>query len=132
MRIVADTNILVRAITGDDPVQTPLAQKLLADATLVAIPPTIFCELAWVLGRTYKIATSDIALAIRTLIAADNVEVDGAVIEAGLALLEAGGDFGDGVIAHEGKWLGGETFVSFDRGAIELLKAQGEATLLPS
>lgn len=132
MRIVADTNILVRAITGDDPVQTPLAQKLLADATLVAIPPTTFCELTWVLGRTYKIATSDIALAIRTLIAADNVEVDGAVIEAGLALLEAGGDFGDGVIAHEGKWLGGETFASFDRGAIELLKAQGEATLLPS
>ncbi|MHA3790489.1 type II toxin-antitoxin system VapC family toxin [Sphingomonas sp. YL-JM2C] len=132
MRIVADTNILVRAITGDDPVQTPLAQKLLADATLVAIPPTTFCELTWVLGRTYKIAKPDIALAIRALMAGDNVEVDGPTVEAGLDLLEAGGDFGDGVIAHEGKWLGGETFASFDRTAIELLDAQGEATLLPS
>lgn len=132
MRIVADTNILVRAITGDDPVQAPLAQKLLANATLVAIPPTALCELTWVLGRTYRIAKPDIAIAIRTLIAGDNVEIDGAVVEAGLALLEAGGDFGDGVIAHEGKWLGGEMFASFDRGAIDLLKAQGEATLLPS
>jgi len=34
--------------------------------------------------------------------------------EAGLALLEAGGDFADGVIAHEGRWLGAEAFVSFD------------------
>jgi len=39
-------------------------------------------------------------------------------------MLEAGGDFGDGVIAYEGNWLGGEAFVSFDRKAIALLKAQ--------
>jgi len=132
VRIVADTNILVRAITGDDPVQTPLAQKLLGEATLVAIPPTTLCELTWVLGRTYKIAKRDVALAIRTLIAGDNVAIDGPAVEAGLGLLEAGGDFGDGLIAHEGKWLGGETFASFDRTAIALLAAQGEATLLPS
>ncbi len=48
-------------------------------------------------------------------------------VEAGLALLEAGGDFADGIMAHEGKWLGGETFVSFDRQAVKLLSEQGEA-----
>ncbi len=31
--------------------------------------------------------------------------------------VDAGGDFADGVIAYEGRWLGGETFVSFDRKA---------------
>lgn len=36
-------------------------------------------------------------------------------VEAGLAVLEAGGDFADGIIAYEGNWLGGETFVSFDK-----------------
>ncbi|EGG79200.1 transposase subfamily [Gluconacetobacter sp. SXCC-1] len=51
-------------------------------------------------------------------------------VEAGLALLEAGGDFADGVIAHEGVWLGGETFVSFDKKAVSLLKKQGEKTRL--
>ena len=44
--------------------------------------------------------------------------------------VEAGGDFADGVIAHEGRWLGGETFVSFDRQAVKLLAAQGEAVKL--
>jgi predicted nucleic-acid-binding protein len=41
-------------------------------------------------------------------------------------VLEAGGDFADGVIAYEGNWLGGETFVSFDKSAAALLTAQGQ------
>ncbi len=43
---------------------------------------------------------------------------------AGLALLEGGGDFADGVIAFEGDLLGGTEFVSFDQQAVKLLKAQ--------
>lgn len=43
---------------------------------------------------------------------------------AGLALLESGGDFADGVIAAECDLLGGTEFVSFDQQAIKLLKAQ--------
>jgi predicted nucleic-acid-binding protein len=131
VKIIADTNILVRAITEDDPVQSPLAQKLLSDASLVAVTPTALCELTWVLGRVYKIAKPEIASAFRTLVSGDNVETDRAAAEAGLALLEAGGDFADGVIAHQGEWLGGGTFVSFDRDAIELLKAQNKAALRP-
>ena len=51
-------------------------------------------------------------------------------VEAGLALLEAGGDFADGVIAYEGNWLGAEVFVSFDKKAVELLQAQGQSSRL--
>ena len=43
--------------------------------------------------------------------AAANVEGNRPAVEAGLAAPEAGGDFTDGVIAYEGAWLGGETFV---------------------
>jgi predicted nucleic-acid-binding protein len=43
-----------------------------------------------------------------------------------LAVLEADGDFADGVIAFEGHWLGGEAFVSFDKQAVALLQAQGQ------
>jgi predicted nucleic-acid-binding protein len=46
--------------------------------------------------------------------------------EAGLALLDRGGDFADGVIAYEGHWLGAEEFVSFDKQAVSLLKSQGK------
>jgi predicted nucleic-acid-binding protein len=51
--------------------------------------------------------------------------------EAGLALLDAGGDFADGVIAHEGYWLGAETFVSFDKKAVKLVEASGGMARLP-
>lgn len=51
-------------------------------------------------------------------------------VEAGLEMLEAGGDFADGVIAHEGAWLGGETVVSFDKQAVELLVRQGQPARL--
>lgn len=51
-------------------------------------------------------------------------------VEAGLLTLAAGGDFADGVIAYEGNWLGGETFVSFDKKAIALLTAQNQSARL--
>jgi hypothetical protein len=63
----------------------------------------------------------------RALLAAANVKVNRPAVEAGLAVLEAGGDFADGVIAYEGAWLGGETFVSFDKKAVTLLMDQGHS-----
>ncbi len=45
-------------------------------------------------------------------------------------LLDAGGDFADGVIAHDGQMLGGDVFVSFDRKAVKRLTDQGVETRL--
>ena len=56
--------------------------------------------------------------------------LDRAAVEAGLALLEAGGDFADGAIAFEGRRLGGEIFATFDKKAAALLKATGQSCLL--
>ena len=50
----------------------------------------------------------------------------------GNVLLEAGGDFADGVIAYEGRWLGGEAFVSFDKKAVSLIAAQGQPSICPA
>ena len=47
-----------------------------------------------------------------------NVVMNRPAIEAGLSVLDAGGDFADGIIAYEGEWLGAEEFVSFDSKAI--------------
>ena len=47
-----------------------------------------------------------------------------------MSLLEAGGDFADGVIAYEGNWLGAETFVSFDKKAVALLGTLGQSARL--
>jgi predicted nucleic-acid-binding protein len=127
MKITADTNVLVRAIMGDDARQSRRAQRELSDADVVALALPALCELVWVLSQGYKIPSSDIAEAIRRLTNASNVVVNKPAVDAGLALLEAGGDFADGVIAYEGSWLGADTFVSFDRKAIKLMEAKGEA-----
>lgn len=84
MKVTVDTNVLVRAVVQDEPLQAQAAAKILTDANRPAV-------------------------------------------EAGLAVLDAGGDFADGVIAYEGQWLGAETFVSFDKKAVALLIARGQS-----
>ncbi len=125
MRIIADTNLLVRAITGDDELQSPLTEAELAQADLVALPLVALSELVWTLSRGYGLDRSRIAAALRALVDSLNVVVDWPAVEAGLAFLDAGGDFADGVIAYQGKLLGGEVFVSFDRQAVKLVASQG-------
>ncbi len=132
MKITADTNVLVRAITGDDARQSRIAQARLANADLVALAIPVLCELVWVLSQGYKISSADIAETIRRLLAGANVVVNRPAAEAGLALLEAGGDFADGVIAYEGNWLGAETFVSFDKKAVKLMDKRGKPARLLS
>ena len=133
LNITADTNVLVRALVADEPAQAAEASRVMREAASIAIPLPVLCELVWVLKRVYGFGIADIAAAIRSLLVAGHVRLDRAAVEAGLALLEVGGDFADGVIAHQGQWLGGDTFVTFDRQAVALLRKQGLATqLLPS
>ncbi len=130
MKITADTNVLVRILTGDDERQSRIAQNTLAQSDMVAVTMPALCELVWVLARGYKIDVAEIAAAIRGLINSANVVVSRPAAEAGLVLLEAGGDFADGVIAFEGSQLGAETFVSFDRKAVRPIAKIGEAARL--
>ena len=132
MKVSVDTNVLVRAAVRDDPAQASIAIKVLTDAKLIAVALPCLCEFVWVLLRVYGLQPSDAAGAIRALLAAVNVEVNRPAVEAGLSVLEAGGDFADGVIAYEGNWLGGESFVSFDKKAVALLTAQGYSAQLLS
>jgi predicted nucleic-acid-binding protein len=125
MKITADTNVLVRAVTEDHAHQSRAAQMALKKADVVALAIPALCELVWVLSQGYKIPSGEVAEAIRRLINGANVAVNRPAAEAGLALLDAGGDFADGVIAYEGSWLGADTFVSFDKKAVKLMEAQG-------
>lgn len=130
MKITADTNVLVRAILQDDLAQARSARKLLKDATLIAVSLPSLCELVWILRQGAKLSKEDVAIAIRALLDAGNVVMNRPAVEVGLVLLEAGGDFADGIMAYEGKWLGGETFVSLDKKAVTLLTKHGEAAQL--
>jgi predicted nucleic-acid-binding protein len=125
MKVAVDTNVLVRAAVRDDKEQAEAAMRIMARAEMVAIAVSCLCEFAWVLRSVYGYRAPSIARAIRLLLEAESVETDRQVAEAGLAMLDGGGDFADGVIAYEGRWLGAETFVSFDKKAVDMLAAAG-------
>ena len=125
MKITPDTNVLVRLVTADDASQMATAAEAMRGADVVAIGLASLCELAWVLRSSYAAGSSDIARSIKLLTSTGNVVSDRLAVEAGLRVLEAGGDFADGIIAYEGRRVGGGTFVSFDKKAVQLLLEDG-------
>src|SRR6266536_1499144 len=100
VKITADTNLLLRDALRDDRHQSRLAAKTLQEADLVAVPIATLCEFVWVLRQGYKKPVGEIAHSIRTLLRSASVKTNRPAVEAGLSLLEAGGDFADGVIAY--------------------------------
>ncbi len=130
MRVTVDTNVLVRLVMADDEAQARRAARLFAGADVVAVGAQSLVELVRVLRGLYRLTSADVAIALRTLLETEKVVVDRPAVEAGLATLEAGGDFADGVIALEGARLGGDDFVSFDEEAVAHLAAGGRQTLL--
>jgi predicted nucleic-acid-binding protein len=130
VKITADTNMLVRALVRDDAAQARAASRVLREAEIIALPLACLCELAWVLRRVYGFQRDEILLALQTVLEVENVAVNRAAADVGVATLRAGGDFADGVIAWDGAWLGGESFVSFDKRAVNVLKKQGIAARL--
>lgn len=132
MKITPDTNILVRALVEDDPKQSRLAEAMLESAELVALTLSALCECVWVLSRGYNLEPAEIMDEVRRMTTSANVVANRAAVDAGLQIMARGGDFADGVIAYEGRWLGGETFVTFDKRAAKLLEAQGRKTHVPA
>ncbi len=124
VKLTLDTNVLVRLATQDNPPQAAAALKVLQTASLIAVPSTTLCETVWVLIRGYRYTPEQVAHAIRTLLQVSQVVCNTPAVLAGLALLQSGGDFADGVIAFEGELMGGQEFLTFDKAAAKLLKQQ--------
>lgn len=122
VKVTVDTNVLVRSVVRDDSIQAAIADRVLRSASVIAIPIPVLCEFVWVLRKVYGFGAMDISTAVRVLLTANSVVTDLPAAEAGLAMLEAGGDFADGAIALQGQRLGGDAFVSFDKQAVLLLK----------
>ena len=132
MTPVADTNVLARFIIGDDEAQEAAAIRVF-EKPKVIIPTIVFCELAWVMRYSYRRTDSEIASAIRGVLKMKNVVVQSGEVQAGLQMLDAGGDFADAAIAHTGSGMakGGAVFTSFDKKAVRKLSALGFAATTP-
>jgi predicted nucleic-acid-binding protein len=117
--IVADTNVWARAYLRDDAVQTPKAQKLLAEAQAsdgVFVPLIVLVELAWVLRAKWR--RESILATFEELLSTRGVTVESALIAqtAINATREDSGGFTDHLIAQVGLANGATESVTFDEG----------------
>ena len=134
MIVVADTNIIIRAVfTEDTPQQSEAVAEILEAADVVVVPLVAFCEAVWVFKSLYGFARADIAEMLRLILSISNVIADSDAVLAGLQMFEEGGDFEDGVIQYTGFQKAGKSavFVSFDRKAVQRFTRRGIATIIP-
>ena len=121
-----DTNVLVRYLAQDDPVQSPKATELIErrltedDPGFVSVVAMV--ETVWVLDRAYGLADHEIAAAIERTLQADVlvVENEQEVFSAMIALKEGRGSFADALIGALGARAGCSRTLSFDQKASRL------------
>jgi predicted nucleic-acid-binding protein len=93
--IAVDTNILVRLLTNDDPIQARRAVKILKSDNIF-IPKTVLLETEWVLRHAYEIERSKIIIGFKKLLGLPNVNVeDPAIIYQAISWYENKFDFAD-------------------------------------
>jgi len=121
-----DTNILIRYLTQDDPVQSAKATEILErrltpkDPGFVSVVAMV--ETVWVLDRAYGLAAHEIATAIERLLQVEVLEVENEqeVFTAMIALKQGRGSFADAVIAELGLRVGCTRTLTFDQKAVRL------------
>lgn len=121
-----DTNILVRYLTQDDPIQSPQATEMLERKLSVTNPGFIsvvtMAEVVWVLESAYDFGASEIVSAIEQMLQADLlvIENEQEVFAAMIALKQGLGRFADALIAELGMKAGCHHTLTFDRKALRL------------
>ncbi len=118
--IAVDTNLLVRILTNDDPIQARRAVKILKSDDIY-IPKTVLLETEWVLRHAYEIGRPNIINGFQKLLGLPNVSVeDPDSIYQAISWYENKFDFTDAL--HLASSRRCESFATFDSSLIK--KAQ--------
>ena len=115
-----DTNILLRAVTRDDPAQSAKAAAFLERCTAArpgVINPVVLVECVWSLKRRYKAASKDIVTVVRAFLSNDGLRLLHADCAAEAASIEEKhpGSFTDAFIAALNREAGCASTASFDK-----------------
>jgi predicted nucleic-acid-binding protein len=118
-----DTNLLIRYLTQDDPVQSPKATEMIEQRLTQERPGFIslvtMAETVWVLESVYELPDGEIADAVERMLQADTLAVQNEqqVFTAMVALRRGWGAFADALIGALGAWAGCESTLTFDKKA---------------
>jgi predicted nucleic-acid-binding protein len=121
-----DTNILIRYLTQDDPVQSVKANEILEKRLTPKNPGFVsiaaMIETVWVLDRAYGLTAQDIATVVERLLQVEvlTIENEQEVFTAMVALKRGRGSFADALIAELGARAGCTRTLTFDQKAIRL------------
>jgi predicted nucleic-acid-binding protein len=121
-----DSNILIRYVTQDDPIQsakaTEIIERRLTEENPGFVSVVAMVETVWVLDRAYGLSTQEIATAVERMLqtAVLVVEDEQEIFTAMIALKEGKGSFADAVIAALGSRAGCSCTLTFDRKALRL------------
>lgn len=121
-----DTNLIVRYLAQDDPVQSPRAsavvERQLTEQEPGFVSVVAVVETAWVLKRAYKVSDQEIARTVERLLQSDAlvVENEQEVFTAMIALKEGRGAFSDALIGALGAKAGCSCTLTFDRKSLRL------------
>jgi predicted nucleic-acid-binding protein len=125
-----DTNVLVRYLAQDDPVQSPQATEIferrLDERNPGFLSVVALAEAAWVLERAYGLTDRAIAAAIEQVLQTDVlvVENEQEVFTAMVALKEGRASFADALIGALGAKAGCSATLTFDQRALRLPEFQ--------
>jgi predicted nucleic-acid-binding protein len=118
-----DTNILIRYLTQDDPVQaakaTEIFERRLTPKNPGFVSVVAMVETVWVLDRAYDLTAHEIAAAVERLlqVAVLAIENEQEVFTAMIALKQGRGSFADALIAELGARVGCTRTLTFDQKA---------------
>jgi predicted nucleic-acid-binding protein len=121
-----DTNILVRYLTQDDPMQsskaTEIIERRLTEENPGFVSAVVMVETVWVLDRSYGLSIHEIAGAVERMLQTDVllVEHEQQVFTAMIALKEGNGSFADALISALNARMGCSRTLTFDRKALRL------------
>lgn len=122
MRVLVDTNALVRFLTGAPADQARRVRRLFeradaGDIELVTVP-SVVAEVLYVLIDYYELARREAFDTVSDLCATRvlTVEHESAVLDALAVAAERDLDFVDALLVHLGRALGADRVFSFDRG----------------
>jgi predicted nucleic-acid-binding protein len=128
MRAV-DTNVLIRALTGDDPVQSPAARGYIHNNGPVWVSHVVLVETIWVFDSVYGCGKPQLIEALNRII--DNKDLaleEPLVVRAALALYQSKAKvgFSDSMVLERARSAGHLPLATFDKA---LGKAEGAQSL---
>ena len=118
-----DTNVLVRYLTYDDPVQSAKAAEIFERRLTAKNPGFVsivaMVETVWVLDRAYELSAQEIANAVERLLQVEvlSIENEQQVFTAMVALKQGKTSFADALIAELGARAGCTRTLTFDQKA---------------